>query len=93
MRKFLLEAMSKIINEVLFGYKQMATIDGMNIPMAIEKLYDLTTKSLFEHPLNALSGGLLGKYKLIDPVKKAWALADKLKKVLEEEYNKRSIEM
>lgn len=91
MREFLLEAVSKIVNQVLFGYKEMATIDGLSVPIAIERLYDLTTKSLFEHPLNALSGGLLGKYKLIEPVRKAWDLAEKLKKVLKEEYEKRCL--
>lgn len=92
MAYFLLDIFSKVINEVLFGNKDTKKIDGMTVPMAVDELHELLADSVIRHPLNSLTGGLLGKFKLIEPVKKAWALGDKIKAVITEEYNKRSDE-
>lgn len=89
MAHFMLEIFSKVINEVIFGNKLTEKIDGMTVPVAIEKMYELISRSLFQHPLNALSGGLLGKYKLIEPVKEAWALAERIRSVIKKEYEHR----
>ena len=84
MRSFILDVLTEVIEEVFFGTgcPKVHRVEGMNVPMAIEKTFDLITIAMFKHPLNALSGGLLGKYKLIEPVKQAFKLGDKIKDLL-----------
>lgn len=86
---FMLDIFSKVINEVLFGNKETKKIHGMSVPMAVDELHELLADSVIRHPLNSLTGGLLGKFKLIEPVKKAWALGDEIKEAITDEYLKR----
>lgn len=89
MRNILLATLSDMVSEVLFGEKNLKKVDGMNIPMAIEKIFDYITIAIFKHPLNALTGGLLGKYKLIEPIKKSFEIGEKVKDAIEEEVGQR----
>lgn len=90
MRSVILCTLSEMASEVLFGEKKSKKIDGMNIPHALEKMFDYITIAIFKHPLNALSGGLLGKYKLIKPVKQAFQLGGKIKEAISKEISSRS---
>lgn len=58
----------------------------MALAEAVDLIFDLMTKSMLENPLNAFTGGLLGKYKLIETAKKAWDLGDKVGDKVYSEY-------
>lgn len=89
MRKLIEGALNRLTSQVVFGIEELKIGDGDEVFKAIGKMHEDFADGL-RHPLNPLSGGLLGKYKLLAPVKKAWEKADKIRRFFRDEYKRRA---
>ena len=73
---------SQFVDEIVFGTSAYPKEDGLSLPEATELMFRYVSMGSLKHPLNSLSGGLLAKYRLIEPIKKAWALSETIRKII-----------
>lgn len=88
-REILLEIFSKMVEEILFGSKRHVKIDGKSLPESVDLLFKYGLTQTMIHPANMLTGGLAGKFQLIECARKATELNSKIKKILAEEIDYR----
>jgi len=89
-RSILMKVFSEFVDEIVFGTKNYTRFEGYSLPEATELMFRFVSMGSIKHPLNSLSGGLLAKYKLIEPIKKAWKLSESIRKIITFQYAERS---
>ena len=55
---------SRIVNQVLFGAKDLPLVEGLQVPAAVEKILHLCFYEVRKNPWNLMLGGI--------PAKKNW---------------------